>query len=122
MKGFKTVFFSLLTAFFLLSISPNVEAQHSGNRNAISINATWVDYYSLFADDFLNLDFDATAIKLGYHRSLVNDVLNLEVPFQIGGARVPYNRSVPNRTPSDCLLYTSPSPRDATLSRMPSSA
>ena len=23
---------------------------------------------------------------------------------------------------SDCLLYTSPSPRDATLSRMPSSA
>ena len=29
-----------------------------------------------------------------------------------GGARVPYS----------CLLYTSPSPRDATLSRMPSSA
>ena len=25
-------------------------------------------------------------------------------------------------TPYDCLLYTSPSPRDATLSRMPSSA
>ena len=24
--------------------------------------------------------------------------------------------------PTDCLLYTSPSPRDATLSRMPSSA
>ena len=24
--------------------------------------------------------------------------------------------------PGDCLLYTSPSPRDATLSRMPSSA
>ena len=29
----------------------------------------------------------------------------------------PYQRSV-----NDCLLYTSPSPRDATLSRMPSSA
>ena len=27
-----------------------------------------------------------------------------------------------NNLPSDCLLYTSPSPRDATLSRMPSSA
>ena len=26
------------------------------------------------------------------------------------------------RAPYDCLLYTSPSPRDATLSRMPSSA
>ena len=27
-----------------------------------------------------------------------------------------------NTNPSNCLLYTSPSPRDATLSRMPSSA
>ena len=27
-----------------------------------------------------------------------------------------------NEMPQDCLLYTSPSPRDATLSRMPSSA
>ena len=26
------------------------------------------------------------------------------------------------QVPHDCLLYTSPSPRDATLSRMPSSA
>ena len=26
------------------------------------------------------------------------------------------------KLPKDCLLYTSPSPRDATLSRMPSSA
>ena len=30
--------------------------------------------------------------------------------------------SAPNRGLYDCLLYTSPSPRDATLSRMPSSA
>ena len=28
----------------------------------------------------------------------------------------------PIASPGDCLLYTSPSPRDATLSRMPSSA
>ena len=27
-----------------------------------------------------------------------------------------------NKLPDSCLLYTSPSPRDATLSRMPSSA
>ena len=32
-----------------------------------------------------------------------------------------YKGNVAN-TPMDCLLYTSPSPRDATLSRMPSSA
>ena len=33
-----------------------------------------------------------------------------------------YAMSVRNRTPSCCLLYTSPSPRDSTSSRMPSSA
>ena len=29
---------------------------------------------------------------------------------------------VPSSTPNTCLLYTSPSPRDSTRSRMPSSA
>ena len=42
--------------------------------------------------------------------------------------RGPYNFDLPGGTPNSagllnsCLLYTSPSPRDATLSRMPSSA
>ena len=36
---------------------------------------------------------------------------------------VPYREGfVKNRYIGSCLLYTSPSPRDATLSRMPSSA
>ena len=39
-------------------------------------------------------------------------------PLQPGGFRLRYGRA----RPSGCLLYTSPSPRDATLSRMPSSA
>ena len=33
-----------------------------------------------------------------------------------------YNRSEPSTVIEDCLLYTSPSPRDGLLSRMPSSA
>ena len=32
------------------------------------------------------------------------------------------NKRVTNTTAEGCLLYTSPSPRDATLSRMPASA
>ena len=36
------------------------------------------------------------------------------------GAEAPFLR--PAELSTDCLLYTSPSPRDATLSRMPSSA
>ena len=33
-----------------------------------------------------------------------------------------YNQSILKNSNKICLLYTSPSPRDATLSRMPSSA
>ena len=36
--------------------------------------------------------------------------------------RESYERGDPNVELSDCLLYTSPSPRDGLLSRMPSSA
>ena len=41
-----------------------------------------------------------------------NDFANADVAFVIGA----------NDVTNPCLLYTSPSPRDATLSRMPSSA
>ena len=36
--------------------------------------------------------------------------------------RICLDRSKASKQPYNCLLYTSPSPRDATLSRMPSSA
>ena len=40
----------------------------------------------------------------------------------ITSKRLAYNNKITNETFRICLLYTSPSPRDATLSRMPSSA
>ena len=43
------------------------------------------------------------------------DRLYNTIPYIDGGASI-------SRTARPCLLYTSPSPRDATLSRMPSSA
>ena len=62
----------------------------------------------------------ANAFLLGFIESLADfgnplvlggnfDVLSTQIFFAIAGAQA-------------CLLYTSPSPRDATLSRMPSSA
>ena len=48
-----------------------------------------------------------------------------KVEIRIEGARVEvrdYGRGVPLGKVIDCLLYTSPSPRDRTRSRMPSSA
>ena len=50
---------------------------------------------------------------------LVTSHLRLVAKIAMGykGYGLPINEMI-----SDCLLYTSPSPRDATLSRMPSSA
>ena len=49
-------------------------------------------------------------IKLPESITIDADIIDMEVLGEYGG------------THSVCLLYTSPSPRDATLSRMPSSA
>ena len=47
---------------------------------------------------------------------------NMAVNFHIGASETSFNMFGRAAWPSICLLYTSPSPRDATLSRMPSSA
>ena len=60
-----------------------------------------------------------------YH--IVEEEIDLEEEFDlddvaIDGASGGVTGIINNPCPTDCLLYTSPSPRDATLSRMPSSA
>ena len=44
------------------------------------------------------------------------------IPFGAGGGADIEGRLLAKEMSKVCLLYTSPSPRDATLSRMPSSA
>ena len=69
----------------------------------------------------------------GKHALAISDRSGLAYPWrqmvtEWNGAFVHYSEYEPKQpqldpTPtSACLLYTSPSPRDATLSRMPSSA
>ena len=55
------------------------------------------------------------AVVPGYEK--ITDIADTKEEFQIGGRTFHQPKFA---TP--CLLYTSPSPRDATLSRMPSSA
>ena len=55
--------------------------------------------------------------------ALVNDTpIRQQIGNMLDMARDQLNITVAQRQRKDCLLYTSPSPRDATLSRMPSSA
>ena len=69
-------------------------------------------------EDVLSLgkDGDLVEVAPGYAR-------NFLLPF---GKAVPLTpavmKQVEHRRAKDCLLYTSPSPRDRTRSRMPSSA
>ena len=73
-------------------------------RNIGDVNNTGVDI-ALGWNKQLNPDFNiGVSVNFGAYD---NEVTNL------GGESVNFN---------SCLLYTSPSPRDATLSRMPSSA
>ena len=77
--------------------------------------------------DTLGADLDAAALS---HHLESNNMLTFEVvPRRLedrGGGLARVNGKVRMleglAQPRDCLLYTSPSPRDATLSRMPSSA
>ena len=70
--------------------------------------------YSLFAGSLLGF-------KLGYITIILSDLVFCSSAFFIARrwGRGPVSRLVGARA---CLLYTSPSPRDNTLSRMPSSA
>ena len=85
------------------------------------------------ANDFLLL-FDRDRQKAighsGTHpeprvkKATLDDGSPIQVTFAASGLRI-YNlreRRYLNDQERSCLLYTSPSPRDATLSRMPSSA
>ena len=89
MKDLRVSILTLTTVFFLMLFSLNSYSQYSGSKEAISINAVGTDYYSLFKNDFLNTDYTTFGVKLGYHRNLVEDKLNLEMPFSASWVRVP---------------------------------
>ena len=66
----------------------------------------------------LDISEDSTIMQ-GVSEIKWNKVRKIENNYGIGGNAI--NRGFGNKT-CTCLLYTSPSPRDRTRSRMPSSA
>jgi len=66
--------------------------------------------------------FDTTPKVDEYLRNLESRSTNLPEDLRVTLARVARASYTLRNKRSICLLYTSPSPRDATLSRMPSSA
>ena len=71
---------------------------------------------------YLNLEQQLAGVEM-YHPVLLNDIApsdRLERRKWLEGIQLPFTIMIYRY--AYCLLYTSPSPRDATLSRMPSSA
>ena len=69
------------------------------------------------------INIELTPTQFDYLYEVIMFAYEMEVPEQKGWDVQTYDNMVDNVTNGkSCLLYTSPSPRDATLSRMPSSA
>ena len=87
-------------------------------NDVVTVSATYVPQLRevyLDRDELANLVSKGGGFKYGYSNAITLD------SFCSGGAT--YNVLEGSTLASyTCLLYTSPSPRDATLSRMPSSA
>ena len=88
----------------LVSAKTNGEFTMNVSYGGLSKNRENLDGISIGA-------FEMAQFCAGYHRDKNRAITVLELPF-LGVETLD----------QDCLLYTSPSPRDATLSRMPSSA
>lgn len=75
--------------FCLLLQTTSTFAQSPDRKNAVSLNASIVDFYSPFVDEFYDSDgTQSIALKFAYHRNLAGP-LNLEIPLRIGEALVP---------------------------------
>ena len=100
------------------------QKKSSGNIRDGEMDGPWEEWYENgWKERVQNCDFgklvSATVWKPDGEKCPVSNVVNGK------GELIDYNEdgTINKRhTFKDCLLYTSPSPRDATLSRMPSSA
>ena len=70
--------------------------------------------------DNTEITVDAILTKKGREKLATGEGLNIS-RFALGDDEIDYGLYEPAH-PKGCLLYTSPSPRDKRLSRMPSSA
>ena len=72
------------------------------------------DLTNLFKTNTQTLNFDQIKISVSSPEQIRS--------WSFGEIKKPETINYRTFKPESCLLYTSPSPRDATLSRMPSSA
>ena len=98
--------------------------EESGNRVPVMVSGTFAESGATFVsgqviEAFWNSISHFPMLSVGMNCALGPDVMRPHIE-ELSKIATPYISCHPNA--GTCLLYTSPSPRDATLSRMPSSA
>ena len=93
------------------------EEEHENHERWL---VSYADFITLLFAFFVVM-YAISSVNEGKYKVLSNSLTNAfrNVTGQPEGQPIAVIQGVP---PTSCLLYTSPSPRDATLSRMPSSA
>ena len=88
---------------------------HQFNFPGTFLSSLLVEFDGLFIDEFEGSDMNifGTRSEILYERNCENNTVSFR-SNSLNAESLEWSY--------DCLLYTSPSPRDATLSRMPSSA
>ena len=94
------------------------------DRNQLPTTSTRdaTNWLSNLKDDLENVKGDLTLIDPTTNESFVVEDATLPRLYSVGACAGDFSESELLEATKGCLLYTSPSPRDATLSRMPSSA
>ena len=109
----------------LVGIDPASDGLARANRMGVNTCATGIDGLLEMAEwKEIKIIFDATSAKAHHYnwekiKAFPDKKVIDLTPAAIGPYLVPAVNFLENM---DCLLYTSPSPRDRTRSRMPSSA
>ena len=98
------VLFFLLTIFALNASATNIDPSNNGSRFIWGVNVGWIDLVPSQGSGVTVSGTALTGMAWGENVGWID--------------LAPVGGGVTN----DCLLYTSPSPRDGLLSRMPSSA
>ena len=95
-------FLLILMLSFSLNSNSNISQKDLENELRIT-KSDLIEFYSIRSEEVLSIDDISTPVTIRF-KSNIENYINLYDNF------------------SGCLLYTSPSPRDRTRSRMPSSA
>ena len=98
------------------------DADHLKTTEDVDVTATvGFTFFTIDPSDFVDAhadNYDEQTLRSKYEE--ISEKIGWVSKYQ--GKQVTLNNGTIIDLDEDCLLYTSPSPRDATLSRMPSSA